>query len=102
MSNSININPAGAPPDTTYGGHSNSSQDGAPAPVPTEDKATDGSSDPADLRLVIEDDEVAGTHIYKTIDRKTGQVVHQYPRDQVLKLREASDYQAGAVIKAKV
>ena len=102
MSNSINISPTGGAPDSTYGGHSNSSQDGAPTPARVQEKAEDSSPDPADLRLVIEDDEATGTYVYKTIDRRTGQVVQQYPRDQILKLRDASDYTAGAVIKAKV
>jgi len=101
MSSSINISPTGGAGDSSYGGHSNPSPEGAPAPGPVQDRA-DGEPDPADLRLVIEDDEVAGSYVYKTIDRRTGKVVQQYPREQILKLREASDYTAGAVIKAKV
>jgi flagellar protein FlaG len=102
MSSSINISPTGGAGDSTYGGHSHSSPEGAPAPGPAKERTADGEPDPADLRLVIEDDEVAGSYVYKTIDRRTGKVVQQYPREQILKLREASDYTAGAVIKAKV
>ncbi len=102
MSSSININPTGGAGDSSYGGQSHSSSEGASAPAPVTDRAADGEPDPADLRLVIEDDEAAGSYVYKTIDRRTGKVVQEYPREQILKLREASDYTAGAVIKAKV
>jgi len=102
MSSSINIGATGAAGDSTYGGHPHSSPENAPAQAPAAERSADGEPDPADLRLVIEDDEVTGTYVYKTIDRRTGKVVQQYPREQILKLREASDYTAGAVIKAKV
>jgi flagellar protein FlaG len=58
--------------------------------------------DPADLRLVIEDDQAAGCFVYKTVDWRTGEVVQQIPREQILKLREAPAYLAGDVIKTKV
>jgi flagellar protein FlaG len=57
--------------------------------------------DPADLRLVIEDDQAAGCFVYKTIDWRTGEVVQQLPREQLLKLREADGYLAGDVIKTE-
>jgi flagellar protein FlaG len=56
----------------------------------------------ADLRLVIEDDTKAGCFVYKTIDWRTGQVVQQLPREQLIKLREADYYAAGDVIKTSV
>ncbi|HEX4710635.1 hypothetical protein [Phenylobacterium sp.] len=59
------------------------------------------SQDPVDLRLIIEEDKVSGSYIYKTIDRRTGEVVQQLPRDQVLKLRDALAYEAGDVVRAK-
>jgi flagellar protein FlaG len=57
--------------------------------------------DPVDLRLVIEEDQASGSYIYKTINRLTGEVLMQFPRDDVLKMHERLDYQAGAVIRAK-
>jgi flagellar protein FlaG len=57
--------------------------------------------DPVDLRLVIEEDKATGSYVYKTIDRRTGEVIQQLPREQVLKLREALAYEAGAVVSAK-
>lgn len=53
---------------------------------------------PADLRLVIEDDPKAGCFIYKTVDWVTGKVISQLPREQLIKLREAENYSAGDVI----
>jgi flagellar protein FlaG len=73
-----------------------------PAPQPAHAAAAQASgSDPADLRLVIEDDQAAGCFVYKTIDWRTGQVVQQLPREQLLKLRESDSYLAGDVIKTK-
>ena len=102
MSSSININPSGATPDSTYGGSSHSSQDGGGAQAPATAPAEGETPDPADLRLLIEDDQAAGSYVYKTVDRRTGKVVQQLPREQILRLGEAADYTAGAVIKAKV
>jgi flagellar protein FlaG len=52
----------------------------------------------ADLRLVIEEDEATGNYIYKTLDRRTGEVVQQLPRDAVLKLRSSDSYEPGHVV----
>lgn len=51
-----------------------------------------------DLRLVIEQDGASGGFVYKTVDRRTGEVVLQLPREEILKLREAGAYSAGDVI----
>ena len=37
----------------------------------------------------------------KTLDRTTGEVVNQFPREEVLKLRDSPAYQAGRVIVTK-
>lgn len=58
-----------------------------------------GALDQADLRLVIE--EQAGSFVYKTVDRRTGEIVAQYPREDILKLHEETEYAAGDVINAK-
>lgn len=52
----------------------------------------------ADLRLVIEEDQVSGTFVYKTLDRRTGEVVKQLPREEVVKLKETPSYEPGDVI----
>jgi flagellar protein FlaG len=85
-----------ATPDPTFGHKSSSGPPGgAPAerPVPTKDAA--------DLRLIIEEDQASGTYIYKTINRRTGEVVQQFPRQEILRLREETGYVAGVVIRTK-
>jgi flagellar protein FlaG len=55
----------------------------------------------ADLRLVIEEDKAANSFVYKTVDMRTGQVVQQFPREEVLRLKSTPDYEPGAVIDAR-
>lgn len=57
--------------------------------------------DQADLRLIIEED-ANGAFVYKTVDRRTGEVMVQLPREQLLRRREEADYQAGEVIRAQI
>ena len=55
----------------------------------------------ARYRLVIEEGPQAGSFIYKTLDRITGEVVKQLPREQVVDLMRAAQYSAGSVIDTK-
>lgn len=87
-----------ATPDPTYGQRQASQQ------RPTAEPAADGPAgapDPADMRLIIEEDKASNSYVYKTVDRLTGEVIQQLPRDQVLKLRERTDYVAGNVVRTK-
>lgn len=89
-----------ATPDPTYGQRTAQQ----PRPEPTGVNAlppAPTSPDPADLRLVIEEDKATNSYVYKTVNRLTGEVIQQLPRDQILKLREQLDYEAGAVVRAK-
>ncbi len=76
------------------------------APQPAEAVRPDASvravaqDDQADLRLVIEQDP-SGVYVYKTVDRRTGDVVRQLPRDEILHMREAEGYAIGDVVSAK-
>ena len=72
----------------------------APRPVARSAEPSVGA-DPADLRLVIEEDD-NGAFVYKTIDRRTGEVVVQLPREQLLRRREEADYTVGEVIRAQI
>jgi hypothetical protein len=69
---------------------------GEAAPAATEAETT------ADVRLIIEDGEAAGDFVYTTVDHRTGAVIRQLHRDRLLKLSEAPDYAAGALIKTQV
>jgi flagellar protein FlaG len=64
----------------------------APEPPPVEQ--------PAEFRLVIEEDS-RGSFIYKTLDRRTGEVVNQFPREQVLRLKETEGYAPGRVFNGR-
>ena len=55
----------------------------------------------ADLRLVIEEDEASGAFVYKTLDRRTGEVVQQLPRESVLKAMSSEDYNPGLVVDTR-
>lgn len=52
-----------------------------------------------DLRLVIEEEH--GAFVYKTIDRRTGEVVQQLPREDLLRLKSELEYLPGMVIDAR-
>ena len=52
----------------------------------------------ARYRLVIEEGPQSGSFIYKTLDRVTGEVVKQLPREQVVNLMQETRYSAGSVI----
>mgnify|MGYP001189079476 CR=1 FL=1 len=56
----------------------------------------------ARYRLVIEQGPRAGSFVYKTLDRETGEVVRQLPSEDVLKMRQRDDYGVGAVINTTV
>jgi flagellar protein FlaG len=46
---------------------------------------------------VIEQNDDTGDYVYKTVDRRTGETLQQFPREQILKLREAVAYDPGDV-----
>jgi flagellar protein FlaG len=69
-------------------------------PAPTSDAAM-MQNDVADLRLTIEKDPASGIFIYKTVDRRTGDVVLQLPREEVVRMYAATDYAAGKIIATK-
>ena len=76
----------------------------APAARPAEPEPpapVDDGPQPGDLRLVIERDNASGEYVYKTVDRRTGETLQQFPREQILKLREATTYASGDVYNGK-
>ena len=91
------VAPYAATPDPTFG-QNRSTQ--APAKSLSGGAGRPGGGDEADLRLIIEED-ASGAYVYKTVDRKTGEVVQQLPREEVLRMREHVDYHAGEVIRTK-
>ncbi len=72
---------------------------GTPATAPSPSVAPVAqppAEQPAEFRLVIEED-ASGSFVYKTLDRRTGEVVNQFPREQVLRLKDAQGYAPGRV-----
>lgn len=63
----------------------------------TEKPAVAAGPQPGDLRLVIEQDPSTGTYVYKTVDRRTGDVLQQFPREDVLRFKQAEHYDPGEV-----
>jgi hypothetical protein len=55
----------------------------------------------ADFRLVIERDIEGADYIYRLVDRKTGKVVAELPRDKVNDLAQAPSYTAGSLVSTK-
>lgn len=75
------------------------------AAIPAQDLLPNAPADisqPADYRLVIDKDPVSGTFIYKTIDRYSGTVVKQFPREELARIGDSQTYTAGTIITAKV
>jgi len=65
------------------------------------DRPSPSADSSADYRLVIEQDGSTGGFVYKTLNRATGEVVSQFPREEVLRLRDSTHYAAGQVIATK-
>jgi flagellar protein FlaG len=59
------------------------------------------SQSQTDLRLVIEEDGSTGAFVYKTIDRRTGEVVQQLPQEALLRLKDDLEYLPGMVLDAR-
>lgn len=67
-------------------------------PVPAAGEAPKAvGPQPGDLRLVIEEDATTGTFIYKTVDRRTGDILQQFPREDVLRFKQAEHYDPGEI-----
>ncbi|WP_332660387.1 flagellar biosynthesis protein FlaG [Brevundimonas sp.] len=60
-------------------------------------RASQDAERAARYRLVIEEGP-SGLFIYKTMDRVTGEVVKQLPREQVVDLMQTGEYSSGSVI----
>jgi hypothetical protein len=73
-------------------------QDEAEASILEEEAAPAAGSD---LRLLIERDGQGEYYVYKLVDRVTGKVVAERPRDQVAHLADGPEYRAGTVINTR-
>lgn len=90
------VAPVAVSPETPYG---RQTAGGASAPTATSGTAPQKAD--VELRLIIEEDLAAASYVYKTINSRTGEVVQQYPREEILRMREDANYHAGGVIRTK-
>ena len=67
----------------------------------SQSRAAQDAERAARYRLVIEEGPQPGSFIYKTLDRVTGEVVRQLPRETIVQLMESGDYAKGAVINTR-
>lgn len=73
----------------------------SPSPSAGDQSGTGGDAprdESAKYRLVIEETGKAGRFVYKTVDRLTGEVVRQLPRERLVEMLESGAYSSGAVI----
>ncbi len=66
------------------------------------DPAAKQAEEAARYRLIIEEGPTQGTFVYKTLDSTTGEVVRQFPREQVLRMADSGGYSAGGLIDTSV
>ena len=92
------------PPPTTSSASASSSAFTAPGSPASgavvsasPERPVDSGPQPGDLRLVIEQDPTSGTYVYKTVNRRTGDVLQQFPREDVLRFKQAEHYDPGEV-----
>ena len=57
---------------------------------------------PSNSKLQIERDKETGTFIYRSVDPDTGEVLKQWPPEQLLKLRESLREMEGMLVDKKV
>ena len=94
------IGSLGGAPDSTFGRRQRPQTTGETADKSEPEPGAE-PADPADLRLIIEDDQTDGALVYTTVNGRTGAVIQKVPRDQVLRMREAKTYVAGQLIKTR-
>jgi flagellar protein FlaG len=71
------------------------------APKPAQAAAPAPEAPDSDLRLVIERGSDNAYYVYRLIDRTTGKVVVELPRDRVADLANEPSYSAGDVVTTK-
>jgi flagellar protein FlaG len=107
MENKVALTPVISEPSTPPANTAASTVPGYPAGgvftsapkevAPVEKPVVTAGPQPQDLRLVIEEDSKTGTYIYKTVDRRTGDILQQFPREDVLRFKQAEHYDPGEV-----
>ncbi len=55
----------------------------------------------SDLGLIIQEADQSGHYIYTVVDRRTGKIVSQLPREELLRMKDQPNYAAGSVFDSK-
>ena len=80
------------------GGHQADAEAKQPATPPVEAST---AVNPEDLRLIIDEVGSTGDYLYTVKDQRTGKILSQLQREQLIRLREQPDYTAGALFNGK-
>jgi flagellar protein FlaG len=92
--------PGPTSPQTSSAPPASSKTSSTPGNAAVEPKSPPQQANPAQ-RLVIQAGAQTGVFIYTILDRATGQVLVQIPREEVIQLSKRPDYSAGSVIDTK-
>ncbi len=57
---------------------------------------------PSNSKLQIDRDKETGTYIYRAVDPETGEVISQYPPEQIVKLRDYLAEMEGMLVDKKI
>jgi len=82
----------------------NTAQAAAPVSKPAVEPAAAPANDAVDasrFRLTIEATS-AGRFVYKVLDRVTGEVIRQLPREEVVRMGDRPDYAGGQVVDTSI
>lgn len=71
-----------------------------PAPAPKAERPT--VSQTVNARLSIERDDLAGAFVYKILDADSGEIVRQFPQEEVLEVLRYFGQEAGLVADRRV
>jgi flagellar protein FlaG len=106
--NSVPADLTGVAATLSLSASTSSSASSAPATSnasPSQDQTTSATQPPQQAtsaqRLVIQAGAQTGVFVYTILDRLTGQILVQIPREEVIKLANRPDYSAGTVIDTK-
>jgi flagellar protein FlaG len=73
-----------------------------PSSTSTSPASSSSDSSADSQRLVIKEGAQAGVLIYTILDRATGEVLVQIPREEVVRIASRPDYSAGQVFDTKI
>ncbi len=92
-------------PADLIGAHATPPAQATPPPAPASSSSSSSGSAPSNessQRLVISEGAQTGVYVYTILDRTTGEVLVQIPREEVVRISSRPGYSAGQVINTKV